>query len=220
MGIDEDQAIADYMTAWAKPNAGDTRIRGAGSSRNGHRAAEANPVVETREPESSCDSMGLLALALLLWRWRLPFGATYLRERRLQRTRLSCPSKPRRPRPVLPRASRDQIQLPHATTSSHRRRSSRADQARGSSLAATTQAALHAASPGYAGVVYSVAEGNDESDECWVSIVADGKPTFEVTLVALTARKSIRPRMKSWSRPAMLGALDFFFNGQKLPRPG
>jgi hypothetical protein len=84
------------------------------------------------------------------------------------------------------------------------------------------QAALHgaASSPDVLPGAFTVLlKGNDDSDECWVSIVADGQPPVEVTLSA-PQEKSIQANREVIVKVGNAAALDVFFNGHKLPRLG
>jgi len=62
-------------------------------------------------------------------------------------------------------------------------------------------------------------KGNDDGEECWVSIVADGQPAVEVTLTA-PYEKSVQAKNEVIVKAGSVGALDIFFNGKKLPGQG
>ena len=62
-------------------------------------------------------------------------------------------------------------------------------------------------------------KGNDDSEECWVSISADGQPATEATLVAPYERV-IQGRNEITVKAGNVGALDVYFNGKKLPSQG
>src|SRR5947209_6947079 len=78
------------------------------------------------------------------------------------------------------------------------------------------QAALHGVPSGTFTVLL---KGNDEAEKCWASIVADGQPPFEVTLVA-PEQKVIQAKNEVIVKAGSIGALDVFFNGRKVPLPG
>jgi len=78
------------------------------------------------------------------------------------------------------------------------------------------QAALHGVPSGTFTVLL---KGNDEAEECWVSIVADGQPPVEVTLVA-PEQRVIQAKNEVIVKAGSIGALDVFFNGQKVPLQG
>jgi cytoskeletal protein RodZ len=56
-------------------------------------------------------------------------------------------------------------------------------------------------------------------EDAWVSIIADGKRIMQETLVA-AAETSVKAQDQIVIRAGNIGALDFFFNGQKLPTQG
>src|ERR1700747_1131416 len=78
------------------------------------------------------------------------------------------------------------------------------------------QAALHGVPSGTFAVLL---KGNNEVQECWVSIVVDGQPPYEITLVA-PEQKLIPAKNEVIVKAGSVGALDVFFNGQKLPPQG
>ncbi len=55
--------------------------------------------------------------------------------------------------------------------------------------------------------------------DCWISITVDGEVTRQETLMA-PAEKSVRAAEEIVIRAGNMGALDFEFNGQKLPAQG
>jgi cytoskeleton protein RodZ len=57
------------------------------------------------------------------------------------------------------------------------------------------------------------------NDDSWLSVSADGKTVYSDTLVA-PAEKSVYGQKQIVVRAGNVGALDFFFNGKKLPRQG
>jgi hypothetical protein len=78
------------------------------------------------------------------------------------------------------------------------------------------QAALHGVPSGTFTVLL---KGNDDTEECWVSIVADGQPPIEATFVA-PEQKLIQAKNEVVVKVGSIGALDVFFNGQKVPLEG
>lgn len=82
------------------------------------------------------------------------------------------------------------------------------------------QAALHGAAPPVAGGTFTVVlKGNDDAEECWVSIVVDGQPPIEAILVAPHERV-IHGQSEVVVKAGSAGALDVLFNGKKLPSLG
>jgi cytoskeleton protein RodZ len=62
-------------------------------------------------------------------------------------------------------------------------------------------------------------KGNDASEQCWVSISADGQPPIEATLVAPYERV-IQAKNEMVVKVGSAGALDVYFNNKKLPSQG
>jgi hypothetical protein len=62
-------------------------------------------------------------------------------------------------------------------------------------------------------------KGNDDSEECWVSISADGQPPVEATLTAPYERV-VQAKNEVVVKVGSAGALDVFFNNTKLPSQG
>jgi cytoskeleton protein RodZ len=78
---------------------------------------------------------------------------------------------------------------------------------------ANTQSPLPGAIPGTFNVVIKVRE------DSWVSITADGKQLLQQILVA-PAEKSIEAHNEIVIKAGSIGALDFSFNGKRLPAQG
>ena len=62
-------------------------------------------------------------------------------------------------------------------------------------------------------------KGNDDSEECWVAISADGQPPVEATLVAPYERV-VQAKNEVVVKVGSAGALDVYFNNKKLPSQG
>ena len=62
-------------------------------------------------------------------------------------------------------------------------------------------------------------KGNDDSEECWVSISADNQPPVEATFVAPYERV-IQAKNQIVVKLGSAGALDVYFNNKKLPSQG
>jgi len=223
VGIDEDQAIADYMTA---VGAVELKVmpdpQGAVPS---ERLPEPVPtsrihvVHEDREHEpASAVPWGLLAIALLLIALAFASWSYYHREQLLNQSRpLSQPQlEGARVPGGIPTASN-----PPATTSSHPIAPMQPPGSGFPSAARAVQqaATLTTASMGTPGTFAVLLKESDEPDECWVSIIVDGNTPYEATLVAPT-QKLIVARYEVVVKVGNVGALDFFFNGKKLPAQG
>jgi cytoskeleton protein RodZ len=84
------------------------------------------------------------------------------------------------------------------------------------------QAALHGAAPpapAAAGTFTVVLKGNDESENCWVSVVVDGQAPTEAILQG-PYEKVLQGKTEIVVKAGSIGALDVFFNGKKLPSLG
>jgi|SRR5579864_4073675 len=84
------------------------------------------------------------------------------------------------------------------------------------------QAALHGAAPpapAAAGTFTVVLKGNDQSEDCWVSIVVDGQAPTEAILQG-PYEKVLQGKTEIVVKAGSIGALDVFFNGKKLPSLG
>jgi cytoskeleton protein RodZ len=226
VGIDEDQAIADYMTAVNGPE-----VKVVPTPRAGDTPAEtpAAPALQPRihvvaeesviEPAAASIPWGLLALVLLLIALAFASWSYYHREQQLNQNR--APLQPRVPA----------MQGTGARTSTEGSATSSAATAAPVPISPTPAAgvpftsaarAVQAASsfsPRTPGTFAVLLKESEESDECWVSIAVDGNPPYEATLVAPT-QKQIVAKNEVVVKAGNVGALDFFFNGKKLPTQG
>jgi cytoskeletal protein RodZ len=226
LGLDEQQTINDYMEALGE-NQQRSIPPDATAGPKPQLVAErpSKPVVETREPDRTTEiPWGLLALGLLLAALVFATWSYYHRLRGDDRT--AAPPAPEMQ--VSPAASNSatgaQRQIPTTPTDGNHAPSTPipSTEKTGSQPAPMAQAALHgSASPPEAvpGAFTVLLKGNDDSDECWVSISVDGQQPFEVTLSA-PQEKFIRANKEVIVKAGNAGALDVSFNGQKLPRLG
>jgi hypothetical protein len=74
-------------------------------------------------------------------------------------------------------------------------------------------------SPSPTGAFTVLLKGNEESEESWVSIAIDGQPPIEAMLSAPKQRE-VQANREVVIKAGNVGALDFFFNGKKLPSQG
>jgi len=86
------------------------------------------------------------------------------------------------------------------------------------------QAALHGTSSSpvisAAAGTFSVRfKGNDDSEECWVSLSLDGQSAVETILIA-PYEKVVEARNEIVAKIGSAGAVDIFFNGKQLPSQG
>lgn len=56
-------------------------------------------------------------------------------------------------------------------------------------------------------------------EDSWISASADGKALFEETLIA-ESQRAVHARSEVIIKAGNIGALDFVFNGKKLPSQG
>lgn len=229
VGIDEDQAIADYMTAVGGVDLQVIPDPGVGVKPPEH-APEPVPqsrihvVREERKRETAAAiPWGLLAIALLLIALAFASWSYYHREQRLNQNR--PPSQPRVEAASAPGTSRgmglEHVSTGSAATSTHPISPMQPAGSQFSSAARAVQqaAALTSLPAGTPGTFAVLLKASEESDECWLSVTVDGNPPYEVTLVAPT-QKLIVAKNEVVVKAGNVGALDFFFNGKKLPPQG
>lgn len=237
VGLDEDQAVADYMIAI-----------GANPPKPEQAVAIAPPPVPpppiaAPAPKPPIDLLqeirrrvppeqipwGLLAISLLVI--ALAFATwSYFHRPQVDKKKIAPASSGETlPRPVTaskiaePALEKTQV-VPPADTSPVVSTSIPTTEKTLSQAAPIASAALHTTAPpqsaeSAAAVFRLLLKGNSESVKCWVSIAVDGKPPAEVTLFA-PYRKLIRAKKEVVVKAGNVGALDIFFNGNKLPPQG
>jgi cytoskeleton protein RodZ len=232
LGLDENETIAQYQTALSESQIKEAPPSDPAIASKSEAAVERHPVVvrESRQPERAADlPWGLLALALLLVALALASWSYYHRAPEIEKSKSS-------PSPTAEVASPSTGDASaRNTATSPQRSSSLPEKGRGPSSPIPTkdqtsakdreaaqtsplaQAALHesTASGGFTVLL----KGNDQSEECWVSIAADGQPPVELTLVA-PYEKVIQAKDQVVVKAGSAGAVDIFFNGKKLPAQG
>jgi cytoskeleton protein RodZ len=214
LGIDEQQAITDYLAA-------------SGTGQPDPKAEEAM-LQELRSKETSepADRIpwGTLALALLAIALGFAVWGFYSRERSAQPTaRVEPPIKVKttatapNPEPKtesatpaieakVPPAAENAASVPPSSAASE-------TPAKGVELASASAPVEPTRQPGLFLVVIKAHE------DAWVSITADGKSIMEDTLVA-AGEKAVQARGQVVVKTGNAGALDFSFNGKKLPLQG
>jgi cytoskeleton protein RodZ len=231
VGLDEEQAIADYLAAL-----GDSQLKSTGEA---PAAAKPEPVREQRSPvvtegqESTPTAeipWGLLALLLLLVALAFASWSYYHRDQRddsrktstLARTEatssptVNVDSSPARSSPlsttkaatVADPSAAPPPQPPQPSTPQPPRLTQPLQQASASQRLTPAT-----------GTFTVLLMGNEESEESWVSITIDGKPPVEAILSAPT-HKEIQASSEVVIKAGSVGALDFFFNGKRLPPQG
>jgi cytoskeleton protein RodZ len=214
LGVDEDQAVADYLEA-----------SGEGSAQAAGMQAEIAPA-EPRPSDASWQIpwgwfaavLLLVALALSLWsRWQHqndgrsgPSLAAATTPKPLANP--TAGGSAGSPAPLAPNSAANPAQ-----TSAPARDSSPASKPASASgknvVVAAAEIALATPAPGEFTVVILARE------DSWLSITADGKTIFENTLVAENQR-AVHARKEVVIRAGNTGGLDFVFNGKKLASQG
>lgn len=225
VGLDEEQAISDYMAAL-----GETQQRSVAPEiavmpkPEGTHERRRDPVQDTAERERVADiPWGLLALALLLAALVFATWSYYHRSRREERGS-ATPNSSTEISPAVPVTAASGLQkgpLPRDGNKAASTPIPTTDQA-APQASTVAQAALHASAPlqePAAGTFTVSLKGNDDSEECWVSIVVDGQPPVEATL-SPPYEKVVQAKNEVVVKAGSIGALDIFFNGQKLGRLG
>lgn len=236
VGIDEDQAVADYMstvdenqdrTLGAEPESSQAPESVPGPAQEAH----IHVVREARQRDSAANiPWGLLAILLLLIALAFASWSYYHREQRVDRNRApepapmgdtTAPGSPGGNPGSLEVASQKFQTNTVVSPNSIPVRPMQAPGANSPSAAQTVQqaAALTPASSGAPGTFTVALKANEESEQCWVAIVVDGQPAVEAML-AVPYEKRIQARSEVVVKAGNVGALDFFFNGKKLPSQG
>jgi len=235
VGIDEEQAIADYMSA-----AGGSGPSVTADAQDAAEPPERNPepapgpriqlVREGRRRDTVREiPWGLLAAALLLIALAFASWSYYHREQRVNQNQGGTP-----PQGDAKQNAGDRVQSPRQVdgASVENAPSSAtgppvpypivpvpAPGSRALSAAQAVQRAAALTPAGEPGTFTVMLKGNDDSEQCWVSIVVDGKPPVEATFVA-PAQKVLEARREVVVKAGSVGALDFYFNGKRLPVQG
>lgn len=232
VGLDEEQTIADYMAALGASQLKATEE--APSPPKSEPALERRgPVVRGRGESAERTAeipWGLLALVLLLVALAFASWSYYHRDQRDDSRKTSitartettstptvnADSPPARPSALSdPQAAT--LANPTAPPPVHtlRQPSFRPlDGAQAVQQASESQRLTPAT-----GTFTVLLKGNEESEQSWVSIAIDGKPPVEAILSAPT-QKEIQATSEVVIKTGNVGALDFFFNGRKLPPQG
>jgi cytoskeleton protein RodZ len=234
LGLDEDQAVSDYMIA-----AGANQVAPAEEvfplQPPSERPAAAQPaprihvVREVRRERAAEIPWGLLAILLLVIALAFASWSYFHREPQGEKNKVTPTStgqKAPTPEPAVEPATPPAVPSPTNTQAEpvNSPGPSTKTAPSGSRSAPIQQASLSQSLPtqGAApstGAFTVVLKGNEESEECWVSVTVDGKPPFEAILTA-PEQKVIQADREVSVRAGSVGALDVFFNGRKLPSQG
>ena len=171
LGIDENQAIADFVAASAPS------LPEIPPEETPVLAAMAVRVPESKQKSRSNDGIpwGMVAAGLLIVAFAFALWGFHSREKRAPRVAFPKPVQAEQIPPATPETTSPALQPPSTGPST------------GATEAATPPAAVPAANPGVFTVLIKARE------DSWVSITADGKPVIQDTLSA-SAEKSIEAR--------------------------
>jgi cytoskeleton protein RodZ len=174
LGIDEEQAVADYLSA--------TTPAATEQQPQNDLPIEVAEQLEDRQSNVAVElPWGLFAALLLMVALGVAVWGLYSREKQKQSSNVQG------------------IQNSNAASSAVAQ--------------INTQSSAPGAIPGTFNVIIKVRE------DSWVSISADGKQLFQQVLVAPT-EKSVEARKEIVIKAGSIGALDFSFNGKRLPAQG
>ena len=202
LGLDEEQVISEYLEA---SGALPAEEKAEGSVP----AAVVEIRTEVHRNESAGLPWGLLAVALLIV--AIGFTVWGFRGRGAATNNTQGPENSAPPPPVPASPAPSQAPAPMAGNSTVSAVSTDANRSSSTKGVAKTPAAVPAA----ASFVVRISAREDS----WLSITADDKRVLQDTLLAST-EKSVQASKEIIVRAGNIGALDFEWNGQKLPPQG
>jgi cytoskeleton protein RodZ len=210
LGMDETQTIADYLEA-----TGETQPAKKADAFESVEVQEVRTEVRKEDNSGGISAIpwGTLAGALLIVAIGLGIWGFYSREK------VSKPAEPPSSTTNLPSASPSESSaaLPSSTTTAAQSQTSTASptpqEAPSSTQTSVPGPSSGSTTPGSFTVRVRARE------DSWVSITADGNRIMMDTLVA-PAERSVEARSSVVVRAGNVGALDFWFNGAKLPPQG
>lgn len=211
LGMDEEQAIADYLVASGetpaapKPGAEPTEVR--------IREVKTEPSAE----ESAGLPWGILAIALLLVAFGFAAWGFYTREKHDENANSPEPAKQAVVAPVSTAAA--STEAPSASNPSPAPADAKASAPPPESAPVTTSAVPDQTSTTSTPAVAKFRVLIKVKQDSWISIKADGKDILQTTLTAPTD-KIVEAQKEIQIRAGSVGALEFFFNGRKLPGQG
>ena len=215
LGMDETQTIADYLEA-----TGETQPAKKADAFEPVEAQEVRTEVRKEDHDNGISAIpwGTLAGALLIVAIGLGIWGFYSREK------VSKPAEPPSSTTNLSSASPSESSaaLPSSTSTTPQSQTVTAGPAPEEAPSSTQTASSSSLAPG--SVSGSPAPGSfvvrvRAREDSWVSITADGNRIMMDTLVA-PAERSVEARSSVVVRAGNVGALDFWFNGAKLPPQG
>ena len=208
LGLDEDQTVEDYLEASganlpAPPNTPEKPV------------LELRPELERkpRDKDEAGIPWGILAALLLAVAFGFALWSFYTREKQRAATQPDdqvAPVASSSNSPPIPEASDHK-----PPASGENAAAALGAQPAIPSSSTPAPGATTAAQPSSSAFTVLVKARED----CWVTITADGKKVMENTLAA-SAEKSVAAQKEITVRAGNIGAVDFFFNGKKLPAQG
>lgn len=206
LGLNEDQTVADYTEAYLASHPQESTAVDP--------EAEGRKILEQRAQRVQQERRrmeripwGKAAIALLLVAFGVALWGSY--SRYTKPVNDAAGKKPKVAKPEEMRSQASPKSLPESTAS--QANSSADDQ----SIPAAANKTQEAEAPA-AGTFRVAIHAREDS---WIHIQIDGKDLPEDTLTAET-QKSIQASNQLVIRAGNIGALDFWFNGQKLPAQG
>src|SRR5215467_8454207 len=240
VGLDEEQTVADYMTAAGAVQPGPAEPEGAfpiqvAQERKAPPKAAPTPdrrihtTGESSRRDAAADiPWGILAVVLLVIAIALAAWSYLHRPPETEKTHVAPTSESAPASPSTASDSSAQPPSPEQTESAPPKQNpappiptTEQMQARRSPVSpAGLQTSVSGQSSAPIPGMFAVRlKGNDDSEECWVSISADGQPPTEATLVAPYERV-VQAKSEITVKAGNVGAVDVYFNGKKLPSQG
>jgi cytoskeleton protein RodZ len=198
LGIDEQAAVADYLDAIGE-------------------GAVAQPLPNPEPEPEVADGVARLpwqwlALALLLIALGFAGVNFYSREKEHPQPVSHSTAATSSPAPAAPGSAPTSAPAAQASsTDRNPQQPANPDAAPAATPPASSQQTLTPA-----GAFVVVVKAREDS---WISIAADGQRVMQDTLIA-SAEKNVSAQQQVVIRAGNVGALDFFFNGRKLPSQG
>jgi cytoskeleton protein RodZ len=205
LGMDEDQTVADYLAA-----SGDVPP----AKNLEPQIAEALEARAEEQPGGVAQiPWGYLAIALSLVALGFAVWGFNSREKERESREAAVQAGPA----VTPAQASTTVAVPSSPPPvSDASRTATEDNAKAASVPPPATTSMSPTAPPAAGEFVVLIKAHDES---WISMKVDGNPASEATLVAET-EKSLLAKDSITIRAGNVGALDFYFNGKKLPSQG
>ena len=215
VGLDENQTVADYLVASGEEQAGPVAL-----PEPAPRKSEPDPAPEQKPEKPWSIPWGPLGIVLLLAAFALAFWQKRVHQSETESA--STPTAVTASPPAQSVPGPSQVS-PASETSSQPPATAPAAQATSSPKSSTGEA-----SPGSV-VLGSTAANNPTPaqisilikarEECWISATVDGNTVFEGTLPAAGTKK-VSGQHRAVIKAGNAGAVDLFFNGNKVPTDG